>query len=452
MSTISTLRESIRSAIVWTRTALNDPVGQLSRWQRSIRQAYRIGRYSLRHLAEDRASQMAATLSFRLLFGLLPVLVVATVAAKAVLGPDLPAIADRLVQATGMDGVELALPNGDDAGEIRTVSLGEWVGDLVTYAAGIDLSALGWIGFGVVAFSAIWVLVTVETCFNEICRAPKSRSWWARIPIYWFALTVGPLVLAVLPILNSGVADTLRNVSDWGPWTTVGAGTVDFLLLWAFWFGAYLWVPNTRMDVRPVLIGAFVTAVLLMLGRSFLGLYMRNAFALSGLYGSLGLVPVFMFWIYLMSMFSLLGLQVASLLQTLRHRTLEDLEAESGRTEFVDPAQIVALMEHVAARFAESHATSTTEAAGAIGLPEPAVSRMLDALADRGWLHRVEGGAFALAVPPDRIDAAEVVDVGFALADRGVGGGWIERVRLAQRRLLEGVSLDRLGATAPRGA
>jgi hypothetical protein len=144
MSTISTLRESIRSAIVWTRTALNDPVGQLSRWQRSIRQAYRIGRYSLRHLAEDRASQMAATLSFRLLFGLLPVLVVATVAAKAVLGPDLPAIADRLVQATGMDGVELALPNGDDAGEIRTVSLGEWVGDLVTYAAGIDLSALGW--------------------------------------------------------------------------------------------------------------------------------------------------------------------------------------------------------------------------------------------------------------------------------------------------------------------
>ncbi|MHC4868216.1 MAG: YhjD/YihY/BrkB family envelope integrity protein [Planctomycetota bacterium] len=451
MSMFSSIRSSLRRGFEWTRTALTDPIGQLSRWQRSIRQAYRIGRYSLRHLGEDRASQMAATLSFRLLFGLLPVLVVATVAAKAVLGPDLPEIADRLVHATGMDGVELALPDGGD-GELRSVSLGEWVEDLVTYAAGINLSALGWIGFGVVAFSAIWVLVTVETCFNEICRAPRSRSWWARIPIYWFALTVGPLVLAVIPIVNSGIADTLRNVSSWGPWTTVGAGTIDFVLLWAFWFGAYLWVPNTRMDVRPVLIGAFVTAVLLMIGRSFLGLYMRNAFALSGLYGSLGLVPVFMFWIYLMSMFSLLGLQVASLLQTLRHRTLEDLEAESGRTEFIEPAQIVTLMEHIATRFTTSEATSAGEASGALALPEPVVSRMLEALADRGWLHRVEGGAFALAVPPDRIDAAEVVDVGFALADRGLGSGWLEQIRLAQRRLLEGVSLDRLAPSTAREA
>ena len=50
-----------------------------------------------------------------------------------------------------------------------------------------------------------------------------------------------------------------------------------------------------QSTIGRVVIGAFVTAVLLMIGRSFLGLYMRNAFALSGLYGSLGLVPVFMF-------------------------------------------------------------------------------------------------------------------------------------------------------------
>ena len=51
---------SLRDALDWTSTALNDPVGQLSRWQRSVRTAVRIGRYSLRHLAADRAPQMAA--------------------------------------------------------------------------------------------------------------------------------------------------------------------------------------------------------------------------------------------------------------------------------------------------------------------------------------------------------------------------------------------------------
>ena len=109
-------------------------------------------------------------------------------------------------------------------------------------------------------------------------------------------------------------------------------------------------------------------------------------------------------------------------------------------------------MEHIATRFTTSEATSAGEASGALALPEPVVSRMLEALADRGWLHRVEGGAFALAVPPDRIDAAEVVDVGFALADRGLGSGWLEQIRLAQRRLLEGVSLDRLAPSTAREA
>ncbi|MGA0871806.1 MAG: hypothetical protein ACO3SJ_02930, partial [Phycisphaerales bacterium] len=163
----------LRESIEWIRTALTDPVAQLSRWQKSIRHAYRVGRFSVRHLSEDRASQMAATLSFRMLFGLLPVLVVATVVAKSVLGDRLPEIVERAVDALGMDGVQLVLPAS--AGEsAKPVSLGVWASELVAYAASFDLSTLGWIGFGVVAFSAIWVLVTIETCFNEICRAPKA--------------------------------------------------------------------------------------------------------------------------------------------------------------------------------------------------------------------------------------------------------------------------------------
>ena len=49
----------LRESIDWIRTALTDPVAQLSRWQKSTRHAYRVGRFSLRHLSEDRASQMA---------------------------------------------------------------------------------------------------------------------------------------------------------------------------------------------------------------------------------------------------------------------------------------------------------------------------------------------------------------------------------------------------------
>ncbi|MGA1466703.1 MAG: YihY/virulence factor BrkB family protein [Phycisphaerales bacterium] len=440
----------LRESIEWIRTALTDPVAQLSRWQKSIRHAYRVGRFSVRHLSEDRASQMAATLSFRMLFGLLPVLVVATVVAKSVLGDRLPEIVERAVDALGMDGVQLVLPAS--AGEsAKPVSLGVWASELVAYAASFDLSTLGWIGFGVVAFSAIWVLVTIETCFNEICRAPKARSWWARIPIYWFALTFGPIALAVLPILNSRVGEAMREVADFGGWTHIVSGVVDFLLVWAFWFAAYLWVPNTRMQAKPVLVGAFVTAVLLMLGRSFLGLYLRNAFSLSGLYGSLGLVPLFMFWTYLMWMFVLLGLQIASLLQALRHRRIEDLEEEAGRTDFVDPARILSVMEYAARRFEAGESLETDDAAATLSLPPGAVARMVEALVAKGHLHRIEGGeSYTLSRPPSQIAAAELVDLGFSLADRGqVADGWLARARDAQRRLAAGASLAAIPPAAP---
>lgn len=442
----------LRESIDWIRTALTDPVAQLSRWQKSTRHAYRVGRFSLRHLSEDRASQMAATLSFRMLFGLLPVLVVATVVAKSVLGDRLPEIVERAVDALGMDGVQLVLP-ATTADAPKPVSLGVWASELVTYAASFDLSTLGWIGFGVVAFSAIWVLVTIETCFNEICRAPRARSWWARIPIYWFALTFGPLALAVLPIVNSRLGEAMREVADFGAWTHWVSGAVDFVLVWAFWFAAYLWVPNTRMQAKPVLIGAFVTAVLLMLGRSFLGLYLRNAFALSGLYGSLGLVPLFMFWTYMMWMFVLLGLQVASLLQTLRHRRIEDLEDEAGRADFVDPARILSVMEYATARFEAGEPLEPDAAAAAVGLPAAAVALMVEALVAKGYLHRIEGGnAFALSRPPSQISAEELVDLGFSLADRGhAAEGWLAKARAAQRRLAEGASLASIAPTGATG-
>ncbi len=433
---------SPREAFHWIRTALTDPIGQLTRWQRSVRQGYRITRFSMRHLEEDRATQMAATLSFRMLFGLLPVLVVATVVAKSILGDRLPAMVEHAINSLGMDGVQLVLPDAE-SDATRPVDLGSWAAELVSYASTFNLATLGWIGFGVVAFSAIWVLVTIETCFNEICRAPRARSWWARIPIYWFAVTFGPLVLLVVPVVNTSIGNAIRDTSILGGWTTAAIAVLDFLLLWAFWFAVYLWVPNTRMQVRPVLIGAFVTALLLALGREFLGLYLRKAFAISSLYGSLGLIPLFMFWTYLMWMFVLLGLQIASLLQTLRHRSLEDLEEESGRAEFVDPARILSLMELAVAKFEQGQPLEVESAAADLTLPAGAVVRMVEALADRGFLHRVDGTAgYVLARPPGQIEADAVIETGFSLADRGrAEDGWLARIREAQRRFAAGATL-----------
>lgn len=441
---------TIRDLASWFRAALTDPVSELSRWQRSTRRAVRVVAYSVRHLGEDRAPQMAAALSFRTLFGLLPVLVVATVVAKAVFGPQLQGRLQQAVAALGLDRVQLVLPSKDSA-SAEPVDLGTWFAELVDYAAALDLSTLGWIGFAVVAFSAIWVLVTIESCFNVICRAPSNRGWWQRIPVYWFALTFGPIAIAVIPLVNARIAAAADSIALWGPLSEAATFAADFLLLWGFWVLAYLWVPSTRLHPRSVIAGAFVTAVLLTAGRSSLGLYMRNAFTLNGLYGSLGLVPLFMFWMYLMWLFVLLGLQVASLLHSLRHRRLEDLEESPQRIDFIDPGGTLSLMSLATARFGEGRPLDADEAAAVLGFPQRAVDRMLAALAAAGLLHRIEGEpGYALARPPEQIPARDVLEIGFALADdarRDPGDAWIRPLRDAQIRLA-----DRLDLRSPPAA
>ena len=63
------------------------------------------------------------------------------------------------------------------------------------------------------------------------------------------------------------------------------------------------------------MIGAFIATIMLLAGKGTLVLYLSHAISLRQLYGSIGLVPVFMFWLYVMWLIILLGLQVTAILQ-----------------------------------------------------------------------------------------------------------------------------------------
>ena len=70
------------------KRVITQPQEELTRWQMTVRFAYDLGRYGAAQLRRDRAPQMAAALSFRTLFGLLPVMVVGAVMLRAFRGRD----------------------------------------------------------------------------------------------------------------------------------------------------------------------------------------------------------------------------------------------------------------------------------------------------------------------------------------------------------------------------
>ena len=446
------LRERLHHGFEWVSQAVHEPRRNLDEVQQRVRNGFEIARFCLRHLAQDRAPQMAASLAFRTLFGILPVLVVVTVAARSLLGANFQNITGQFIDALGLNEIRIIPPQLDTSEAAQPVGLGEWVDGFVSTAANINLAGLGWIGMAVVLFSALWVMVTIENSFNVIYRARTGRSWMRRLLVYWCVLTLGPVLLGVMPWIWGNLASVLATLPKW-TWLAITVEVVSSVVMfWILMFVIYLWVPNARVRIRPALIGAFVAALLLEAGKRSLGAYMANAFSVSSLYGSLGLIPVFMFWMYLMWMFVLVGLEVAALVQMLRGRDSR-IDGDEQET-MVDPAAILTIMGLISDGFTEGHSLDAQQVVRRTGLPTSFVTAVLQRLEQRGFINQLErNDGYSMARPPEQVTASELMDVAFELVDDSsarCANPLLERLREAQRALAAETTLA--GLAAPKDA
>lgn len=428
------MNNRIHSLIEWLRRIVTEPRSELTRFQKTVRFTYDLGRYGALQLRRDSAPQMAAALAFRTLFGLLPVMVVGTIVIKAFGGfTQFQARLEEFFRALGLH--EYQVTAASESGS-ASESLSDWLLGLIGQVEHINLAAITWVGVIVLVYSAISLMVTIENSFNNIYRAPEGRSWFRRVPIY-FTMLVGlaPASIAASVYMNNVVSNALVDLEGWWSLLSVGADLWTFVLTWLVMIAVYKWLPNTNVAFRPALIGAFVAAVLIELGKRTLGAYMGNAMSIQQLYGSLGLIPVFMFWVYLMWLVVLFGLEVSAILQSLGGRRIEEMEARANQTGLVDPASVLVLMEIIGERFGESSSSTAREIAETASLPEATVSRLIDELVRERLLHRLAGDerAVTLARPPEQIPADQLMQIGWRLVDQGSG----QRQSALLRRLRE---------------
>jgi membrane protein len=452
---LGVLRKWTQAILDWLARVITEPRSELTRWQRTARFTYDLGRYGARQLHQDRAGQMAAALSFRTLFGLIPVLLVGTVLVRALQGSEewLARVEEFINREFGWDKIKVSDNAGAAAAEVggnSTHTLTEWLVNLMGHIENINFTAVGWIGLAVVAYSAIGLMVTIENSFNVIYRAPEGRTWARRLPIYWFVLTLGPLVLVGTFLLSARLGGWMESRDAWLGIMKVAAFLCSFITIWLVMLIIYKLVPNTNVAIRPALIGSGVAALLIEIGQRTLGIYFANAVSFTQLLGSLGLVPVFMFWVYLMWLIVLFGLELSTTLQMLGGRRLDEMERARQSLGLVDPAAVVTVMEAVARRFEEAHPVTSRQIADDTLLAESTVQPLLERLAEAGFIHRLdrEDGAVSLARPPDKITADELIELGYKIVDEGVGeqSSFLKRLREVQRTIAAESTLAMLAA------
>lgn len=406
-----------------------------------------MARWCVSHLAQVRAPEMAAALAFRTLFGLIPVFFVATLVTRSLLGEAFPKFVRSLVETVGLGSVsgptDSSTAEASGAASATTVPLSAWIEELVTFTGTLNLSALGVVGVLIVLASALWLIVTIEETFNVVCRVTNSRPWVKRVVVYWASLTLGPLILAALPLATSELRTLVASSDTLNRGYLLLEPVLAFALLWGLLIFSYSVIPAQRMHLSPVLIGALTGAVGLELGRNFLGFYMERAFTVNRLYGSLGLVPLFMFWVYSMWLIVLFGLQVSSLLNILMNRQTRRI-ALAGPLRSFDPRLAVMAMEWFSERYRCAQPGHLAGLADAIEIDQSTAKHLIDCLARAGLIIRVGTEGMVLpARPLELIRIEDALAVGYEMSSDGrqsSPGGIVGRLRASQMESVAGLT------------
>jgi membrane protein len=413
---------------------------------------------------QSRLTQMAAALSYRTIFGMIPVLVVSLVALKAFTTPaqiesllgqgmrlagldkiavdagDMPVISGEPQPDSGSDpqaaskenGPNTPVPSDTSAADPPSTNTGstrldQWIKTTALSFDKFSLSAIGYAGIAMLIYAAVSMLVEIEHCFNQIFRVPSGRSWTRRITHYWTLLTLGTVLLAATFVVGQRFEKWMTEFTQAGRFvgadkisvnaiaflTTVLISTLLFLL-------AYTVIPNTRVKLRPALVGALVAAILWETGKWAFSQYLVYSTSYQKFYGSIALIPLFLLWIYAAWMIVLFGLYVTYQLQHVRTRTIAQ-PVDSIEPAIIDPGSIVSVMGGLAVEFQSGKSIEARDLAKKLGLYEPAVGQMLGRLAEAGQVHRISKGElredeFVLARPPEMIDAEQVLLLGEEMA------------------------------------
>ncbi len=359
----------------------------------------------------DRTTQQAAAMTYNTLFSLLPVLVLALVILSLVLSSKQIATTEHnLIAKLGLSAV-----HGRGAkGKSSTLFVNTIIKQIDKMRGVLRSPGTGIVGFATLLWGAISLMNVIEAAFDHIYRVRNRRSWAKRVTLYWCVLSLGPLgvvgslfITAKLVSLAAGVPKLALIM---GPANFLVGYLPDFVIIFIF----YKLIPNTLVRWKSSIVGALVATMMWELGKIGFGFYVAYAAGYGKWYGNLGLIPLFMLWVFLTWTFLLIGLEVAFIHQhfpLLKRRYSR--RTDSNDLFLADPRWILPLSALLVAKFRDGQGVTLDGASEELALPLDTTARLLNVLSEASLVHEVGDNppVYALAKAPERITIADLLSV-----------------------------------------
>jgi membrane protein len=253
---------------------------------------------------DDKCPKLGAALSFYTIFSLSPLLLVAVFIAGALFGEDAASgeIVEQIEELVGKEGaviVQTALVNtrysADGLQAIIISAITLLIGSTVVF---IELQD---------SLNMIWkVKPKPGRRFFQVVKGilvDRFQSF-AMVVGIGFLLLVSLLISALLAALNRYLSDTFLNLPLY--FFDITNIIISLLVIFVLFMMIFKILPDINIKWKDVWVGALVTAVLFVLGKFLIGLYLGSS-TLGSTYGAAGSLVIFLLWVYYSAQILFLG-------------------------------------------------------------------------------------------------------------------------------------------------
>lgn len=294
----------------------------------SAKDSFDLLKSAAKDFVDDDCPRMAAALAYYTIFSLPPLLVIVITIAGVVLGQE-AAEGQVKEQVAGLIGPQAA-------GEVQTM-----IRNASERTSGGTIATI--LGIIALVFGATGAFAQLQAALNqawEVEPDPEAGGIknfiFKRVLSLGMILGIGFLLLvslalsALLAAAGSAIIGLIPGLSD------VVLGVINFVISFVvitlLFAAIYKVMPDAKMAWRDVWVGAVATALLFVIGKFLIGLYLGNTDAGSA-YGQAGSLAIILLWVYYSAMIVLFG---AEFTQAWARRYGKQIKPDEGAVRVVE--------------------------------------------------------------------------------------------------------------------
>ena len=187
---------------------------------------------------------------------------------------------------------------------------------ILEFVGNMKVGVLGTIGLLTLLYTVFSMIKKIDDSINVIWKVHKGRGLVKRFTNYISLTIIGPIAMFTImgltaTLTSNAVVQRLQEYETVGTIILIWGTILPYLIISIVFCIIYIIVPNTKVNLRPALIGGIIGGIAWQLSSILFSKGVASSTKYFAIYSSLAILILFMIWQYISWLIVLVGAQIS---------------------------------------------------------------------------------------------------------------------------------------------